>query len=58
MILVTGATGNVGRHVLAQLGAEGAAGVRALVRPGAAHPPGGADVATGSLDDPEGLDVR
>jgi len=57
MILVTGATGNVGRHVLARLGAEGPAGVRALVRPGAAHPRAGVDVVTGSLDHPEGLDA-
>jgi uncharacterized protein YbjT (DUF2867 family) len=54
MILVTGATGNVGRHVLAQLRA---ADVRALVRPGATHPRDGVDVATGSLDDPDGLDA-
>jgi uncharacterized protein YbjT (DUF2867 family) len=53
MILVTGATGNVGRHVLAQL--RGTADVRALVRP-AARPPDGVDVATGSLDDPDRLD--
>jgi uncharacterized protein YbjT (DUF2867 family) len=56
VILVTGATGNVGRHVLSQLRAAGAADVRALVRPGAtAHRPDGVDVATGSLDDPDGL---
>jgi uncharacterized protein YbjT (DUF2867 family) len=55
MILVTGTTGNVGRHVLSQLRATGAADVRALVRPGAAHPPDGVDVATGSLDDPAGM---
>jgi uncharacterized protein YbjT (DUF2867 family) len=54
MILVTGATGNVGRHVLAQLRA---ADVRALVRPGATHPRDGVDVATGSLEDPDGLDA-
>jgi uncharacterized protein YbjT (DUF2867 family) len=55
MILVTGATGNVGRHVLSQLGAAGAADVRALVRPGGTAPARGVDVATGSLDDPDGL---
>jgi uncharacterized protein YbjT (DUF2867 family) len=56
MILVTGATGNVGRHVISQLRAAAAADVRALVRPGAtAHRPDGVDVATGSLDDPDGL---
>jgi uncharacterized protein YbjT (DUF2867 family) len=56
MILVTGATGNVGRHVLSQLRAAAAADVRALVRPGAtAHLPDAVDVATGSLDDPDGL---
>jgi uncharacterized protein YbjT (DUF2867 family) len=55
MILVTGATGNVGRHVLAQLRAAGVAGVRALVRRGAPHRPDGVDAATGSLDDPGGL---
>jgi uncharacterized protein YbjT (DUF2867 family) len=57
MILVTGATGNVGRHVLAQLRAAGAADVRALVRPGAPRRPDGVDVVTGSLDDPGGLDA-
>ena len=56
MILVIGATGNVGRHVLSQLHAIDAADVRALVRPGkAAHLPNGVDVATGSLDDPDGM---
>ena len=54
MILVTGATGNVGRHVLSQLRATGAADVRALVRPGSA-PPDGVGVATGRLDEPAGL---
>ncbi len=56
MILVTGSTGNVGRHVVSGLGAAGAA-VRALVRPGTAHRPGGVDAVTGSLDDPAGLDT-
>ena len=56
VILVIGATGNVGRHVLSQLHATGAADVRALVRPGkTAHRPDGVDVATGGLDDPDGL---
>jgi uncharacterized protein YbjT (DUF2867 family) len=56
MILVTGATGNVGRHVVAQLRAMGATDVRTLVRPGAAAQPlPGVDVATGSFDDPDGL---
>jgi len=56
MILVIGATGNVGRHVLSQLHAIGTANVRALVRSGeTAHLPDGVDVATGSLDDPDGL---
>jgi uncharacterized protein YbjT (DUF2867 family) len=55
-ILVIGATGNVGRHLLAQLRARGASGVRALVRPGTtAHRPDGVDVATGSLDAPDSL---
>jgi uncharacterized protein YbjT (DUF2867 family) len=57
MILVSGATGNVGRHVLAQLRAAGAADVRAMVRPGATHPRDGVEVAIGSLDDPDGLDA-
>ena len=55
MILVTGATGNVGRHVLSRLRATGAADVRALVRPGAAAPPDGVGLATGQLDEPAGL---
>jgi uncharacterized protein YbjT (DUF2867 family) len=55
-ILVTGATGNVGRHVLAQLRATGATDVRALVRPGKTAPrPEGVEVATASLDDPDAL---
>jgi uncharacterized protein YbjT (DUF2867 family) len=59
MIVVIGATGNVGRHVLARLRATGA-DVRALVRPGAAHRVDGVDgvhVVTGSLDEPGGLDA-
>jgi uncharacterized protein YbjT (DUF2867 family) len=54
MILVIGATGNVGRHVLSRLRAT--ADVRALVRPGARRPEG-VDVVTGRLDAPEGLDA-
>lgn len=58
MILVIGATGNVGRHVLAQLHATSPTDVRALVRPGgtaSSRLPDGVDVATGSLDDPDGI---
>lgn len=55
MILVIGATGNVGRHVLSGLTAAGTTGVRALVRPGASPPAPGIDVATGRLEDPDGL---
>ena len=55
-VLVTGATGNVGRHLLAQLRATRAASVRALLRPGNNERlPAGVDVATASLDDPSGL---
>jgi uncharacterized protein YbjT (DUF2867 family) len=55
-ILVVGATGNVGRQVLAQLRAARAADVRALVRPGSTGlAPRGGDVAFGRLDDPDGL---
>jgi uncharacterized protein YbjT (DUF2867 family) len=50
MILVVGATGNVGRHVISELGASGAP-YRSLVRPGQLAQPG-ADVSIGSLDDP------
>jgi len=55
MILVIGATGNVGRHVLAELSASGGTDVRALVRPGGQHRPDGVDVAIGSLDDLDSL---
>jgi uncharacterized protein YbjT (DUF2867 family) len=58
MILVIGATGNVGRHVLSQLHATGTADVRALVLPSeaaATRVPLGISVATGSLNTPEGL---
>jgi uncharacterized protein YbjT (DUF2867 family) len=60
MILVTGATGNVGRHVVAGLLGTGAA-VRALTRdPDSARRPGGVEVVRGDLSAPdtlaEGLD--
>jgi uncharacterized protein YbjT (DUF2867 family) len=58
MILVIGATGNVGRHVLSLLHAMGTADVRALVRPrsaASARVPDGISVAAGSLDTPDGL---
>ncbi|MEV0621840.1 NAD(P)H-binding protein [Nonomuraea sp. NPDC050404] len=58
MILVIGATGNVGRQVLSQLHAMGTADVRALVLPRAAasaRVPNGIGVAVGSLDAPDGL---
>jgi uncharacterized protein YbjT (DUF2867 family) len=56
MILVTGATGNVGRELVHQLAAAGQA-VRALVRavePSAALP-GSVELARGDLDDPPSL---
>lgn len=57
MILVTGATGNVGRHVLNLLIADGHA-VRALSRaPQRAVWPAGADVVPGDLADPRSLDA-
>lgn len=56
-VLVTGATGNVGRQVVAQLLATGV-GVRALTRhpdsAGLSH--GGVDVRAGDLADPHGLE--
>ena len=53
MILVTGATGQVGRHLVAGLLAEGAP-VRALTRnPDTAGLPAGAEVALGDPDRPE-----
>ncbi|MCP2164362.1 NAD(P)H-binding protein [Goodfellowiella coeruleoviolacea] len=54
-ILVTGATGNVGREVVAQLLDSGVA-VRALTRdPGAARLPEGVEVVRGDLADPDSL---
>ena len=55
VILVAGATGNVGRQVVAQLREAGAA-VRALARdPGRAALPAGVDVVRGDLTDPDHL---
>ncbi|MEV7965732.1 NAD(P)H-binding protein [Sphaerisporangium sp. NPDC088356] len=55
MILVTGATGNVGRNVVEQLLAAGQE-VRALTRdPGKAHVPAGAEVIRGDLSEPDTL---
>ncbi len=55
VILVTGATGNVGRNVVAQLLAEGVQ-VRALTRdPGAARLPAEVEVFAGDLQAPESL---
>ena len=55
-ILVTGATGNVGRQVVSQLLATDAR-VRALTRnPDIADLPPGVEVVRGDLTDPEGLD--
>jgi uncharacterized protein YbjT (DUF2867 family) len=54
-ILVTGATGNVGRHVVAGL-LEGGATVRALVRtPALAGLPDGVEVVPGDLTDPDSV---
>lgn len=54
-ILVTGATGRVGRHLVEQLVSRGAA-VRALVRdPAKAHLPAGVEVAKGDLLDIDSL---
>ena len=55
VILVTGATGKVGRNVVAQLLEAGAA-VRALARdPGSARLPAAAEVVPGDLSRPETL---
>ncbi|GGK62902.1 nucleotide-diphosphate-sugar epimerase [Sphaerisporangium melleum] len=57
MILVTGATGRVGRHAVAGL-LEAGAEVRALARdPEAATLPDGAEVVRGDLSRPETLDA-
>ncbi|GGK82872.1 nucleotide-diphosphate-sugar epimerase [Planomonospora parontospora subsp. parontospora] len=54
-VLVTGATGTVGREVLSLLPAAGAR-VRMLTRdPAAARPPAGVDVAQGDLRDPRSV---
>ncbi len=56
-ILVTGATGSVGRLVVDHLLTRGATDVRALVRdPAKATLPAGVDVATGYVAEPESLD--
>jgi uncharacterized protein YbjT (DUF2867 family) len=55
MILITGATGTVGREVVAQLLAQGA-GVAAVTRdPARASLPAGAEVVTGDPARPQGL---
>jgi uncharacterized protein YbjT (DUF2867 family) len=57
VILVTGATGNVGRQLVSQLLGNGAT-VRALSRnPDSADLPGGVEIARGDLADPESLDA-
>lgn len=57
MILVIGASGAVGRHVVSQLLARGA-DVRALVRkPQATELPAGTEVVRGDLADPASLDA-
>ncbi|WP_081913380.1 NAD(P)H-binding protein [Glycomyces sp. NRRL B-16210] len=53
-ILVTGATGNVGRHVVAGLAGAGRR-VRAFTRRPGARFPGGVEVAVGDLADPAGF---
>src|SRR5215469_9765483 len=54
MILVTGATGNVGAEVVAAALAAGAP-VRALVRDGGSRLPAGAERAVGDLNQPDSL---
>ncbi|GAB3988203.1 NAD(P)H-binding protein [Actinoallomurus acanthiterrae] len=57
MILVTGATGNVGRHLVTRLSAAGVA-VRALTRdPEAAGLPEGVEAVAGDLADPDSLEA-
>lgn len=57
VVLVTGATGHVGRHVVSQLLRTGAA-VRALARdPASAGLPGGVDVVRGDLSTPDTLNA-
>ena len=57
MILVTGATGTVGRELVRAL-AEHGEHVRAMTRrPAEIHVPPGVEVAYGDADDPESLDV-
>ena len=57
MILVSGATGHVGRHLVSQLLRTGAA-VRALVRnPDSAGLPGDVEVVRGDLSAPDTLDT-
>ena len=58
MILVVGATGNVGREVVSQLLDVGVA-VRAMTRdPDTAELPAGVDVVRGDLSDPVALEAR
>jgi uncharacterized protein YbjT (DUF2867 family) len=58
MIFVTGATGRVGRQVVSGL-VQREVEVRALVRdPAAADLPGGVDVVSGDLTDPDGVSAH
>src|SRR5436305_1859601 len=57
-ILVTGATGNVGRQVVSQLIAAHSGTVRALTRnPAAAELPDDVDIRQGDLGDPSALEA-